>query len=153
MNAHALRSKFMGWVINDQRIDCWLWCGGRDQDGYGRFNNTELGTRIASRVAYILFIGPIPPGLMVLHKCDNPSCVNPRHLFLGTNKDNMRDAANKGRCCRGERQNNSKLTTEDVIAIRGEYQFRINSRTLAARYGCTQENILHVVKRTSWAHV
>lgn len=83
--------------------DCWEWVGGRNKDGYGSFWNGEhrdSGTPImvlAHRWAYESFIGPIPDGLYVLHHCDNPGCVNPNHLFTGTQADNVRDCEQKGR--------------------------------------------------------
>jgi hypothetical protein len=76
--------------------DCWHYCGGRSAFGYGRIMFDGLG-RYAHRISYELFVGPIPHGLFVLHTCDNPSCVNPEHLWLGNNTDNRRDCLAKGR--------------------------------------------------------
>ena len=75
---------------------CWLWMGARDPDGYGSFRVGSRGTH-AHRIAYALKVGHIPPGLSVLHRCDNPPCVRPDHLFLGTQLDNVNDMAKKGR--------------------------------------------------------
>ena len=86
-------------------VGCWEWAGGRDNDeGYGRIREGRGGSPflLTHRVAWELTQGPIPDGLMVLHKCDNPPCVRPDHLFLGTNTDNMRDASAKGRMQHGE---------------------------------------------------
>lgn len=88
--------------------DCWIWTGAKNRDGYGSFWNGERlagrngkrgGPRmvLAHRWSFAHFIGAIPAGLYVLHRCDTPSCVNPDHLFLGTQADNVRDCANKGR--------------------------------------------------------
>lgn len=76
--------------------DCWEWTGSADANGRGRFF-FEGKIRTAYRVAFTLFNGPIPDGMMVCHSCDNPSCVNPEHLWIGTGSDNMRDAVRKGR--------------------------------------------------------
>lgn len=86
--------------VNKRGLDeCWLWTGCRDFRGYGRIANSKppQAPLLASHVSWEINRGPIPEGLWVLHKCDNPPCVNPKHLFLGTHIDNMRDAKQKGR--------------------------------------------------------
>ena len=82
---------------------CWTWLGAKNNQGYGNFNVGGKFER-AHRIAYCLSIGEVPAGLFVLHHCDNPSCVNPKHLFLGTQKDNMQDCLKKGRFPVGERK-------------------------------------------------
>jgi len=76
---------------------CWLWTAGRDRFGYGQFTFPGNQHVLAHRASYMLFIGPIPDGMCVLHHCDTPPCVNPSHLWLGTNDQNMADMAMKGR--------------------------------------------------------
>ena len=103
----------------DRSGDCWLWTAVRNSDGYGNFKLN--GTMIkAHRVAYTLFLGPIPNGLHVLHRCDVPGCVNPNHLFLGTHMENMidREAKGRGHDKRGEANGRAKLTLQEVWQIR-----------------------------------
>jgi hypothetical protein len=90
------KEAFMEKVSPEPMSGCWLWTGSSNGNGYGvmRINNKQQG---AHRVAFELFVGPIPPGLMICHKCDNPPCVNPHHLFAGTALDNNRDMFAKGR--------------------------------------------------------
>lgn len=86
------------WQFVDKSGDCWVWTGARNKAGYGRFGQGG-DTRMvyAHRASYELHYGPVPTGMFVCHTCDNPSCVRPDHLFVGTRGDNMRDAHQKGR--------------------------------------------------------
>jgi hypothetical protein len=119
----------------------------------------------AHRFAYELAYGAIPPGLWALHHCDNPPCVRPDHLFLGTQSDNMLDAIHKGRRpavppgppggpLRGEHIRSSRLTAPGVRAIRERYAVGgVTQDALAAEYGVTQATISHIVLRKSWRHI
>lgn len=104
---HSDRDKFMTRVALIPFRECWEWIGMRTDNGRGAFYGTVLlspgpTTTGAHRIAYKLFVGPIPPGLFVLHRCDNPGCVRPDHLFLGTHADNVLDWIRKGRTTKGK---------------------------------------------------
>jgi len=135
--------------------DCWEWQGSKSFDGYGRLSVS--GKTIAShRISWVISNGKIPKDLCVLHRCDNPGCVNPNHLFLGTRKDNVYDAMRKNRRAnvQGENAGNSKLTEKDVISIREEYRAGgISQNQLARKYNVTQANIWMVIHRKSWWHI
>lgn len=133
---------------------CWRWTANTD-GRYGTLTVERGKSPVkAHRLSWQLVNGPIPKGLAVLHKCDNPSCVNPQHLFLGTQTDNMRDASRKGRIrtpgLRGAAHPNSKLTRDQAREIflrarAGEVHGRI-----AADYGISRDNVCVIAKRRSW---
>lgn len=135
--------------------ECWEWLGGRDSSGYGniRHEGRNLGTH---RVAYLLLVGPIPEGMRVLHKCDFPACINPEHLFLGTQQDNMDDMRAKGRndyiFNKGGRNGRASLTEQQVIEIKRQLSFSTNVG-LAAKYNVTQMVISHIRHRWTWKNV
>ena len=92
------------WEKTDKAGSCWIWVGTTNRDGYGNIGIDNKKTALTHRVAWMVTHGPIPVDLCVLHRCDNPRCVNPDHLFLGTQADNMRDMMLKGRSRKGRRQ-------------------------------------------------
>lgn len=117
---------------------CWEWMSRRNSAGYGQLYMSEAGRRKtwrAPRVAWLLSHGPIPPGLFVLHRCDNPPCVNPDHLFLGNTMDNAQDMMAKGRGPSGERNGNARLTAADVQDIRDRLARGEATRSIARIYG------------------
>lgn len=142
--------------------DCWLWTRTKNAEGYGHFKFNGK-TAKAHRISYMLTFGEIPNGLIVCHKCDNPSCVNPDHLFVGTNKDNSLDCASKKRCYMGgkppkpepgEKNPNSILNESDVLEIRREFCGRHGQKTLfAKKYGVDLATIRHVLIRKTWKHI
>ena len=143
--------------------DCWEWSGyrmrSRERSGvwYGQFRFRGRAF-LAHRVAWILTHGEIPNGSHVCHRCDNPGCVNPAHLFLGTQADNMADCARKGRApggsARGENGGLSKLSDEAVRSIRRRYAAgAVTQKQLAREYGVTRAAIGYVVRGDTWSHV
>jgi len=133
---------------------CWLWQGYRQSDGYGRVKK-GVGHVSAARVSYEMAHGPAPEGMWILHHCDNPPCVRPSHLFLGTRADNTADKMRKGREARGERMGRRvKLNTEKVIAIRMQYETgRANLVHLGRLYGVHPVTILRICQRKLWKHI
>lgn len=135
---------------------CWIWTGAKTLDGYGDIF-TGLGRGRAHRVSWELHNGAIPDGLQVLHHCDNPSCVNPTHLWLGNHAENMADMSKKKRgksnpAC-GENSTSSKLTNSDVMEIRKLRANGVTRRVLAEKYGVTEGTIGHIASRTTWKHL
>jgi hypothetical protein len=108
----------------------------------------------AHQYSYMLHNGEYEPGLVVCHRCDNPSCVNPKHLFLGTAKDNVTDAVRKGRMHLGEAHGAAKLTNEIVREVRRRYaDGGISLRKLAAEYGISDMALFHAIRGNTWKHV
>ncbi len=141
--------------------ECWEWTAFKNKDGYGYFK-FQKKTERAHRISWKLINGFIPKGLLVCHKCDNPGCVNPDHLFLGTNKDNKLDCVSKGRHFKdgkppilfGEKHGNHVLTAKKVLKIRKEYTGKYGEMTMfAKRYGVHRSAIYRVVKRINWKHI
>jgi len=156
------------WAFVQKTATCWNWTGKRDK-GYGKF--WWQGRSVtASRFAYEQLVGPLPAGSCVLHRCDNPACVRPDHLFAGTIADNTRDAIQKGRFdplaikrarkAQGRTNGRTKLTEEQVQEIRTRYR-RGNAphatgtslRALARRYGVTKYTVFSVLHGLTWRHL
>ena len=133
---------------------CWEWTAGKFSTGYGAF---KLSGRLqkAHRIAYELYVGKIPDGLCVCHRCDNPGCVRPDHLFLGTHADNARDKIDKGRGNQplGERNGQAKLTEAQVVAIRSRYAAGERQCDLAKECVVGHASIWRIVRRVTWASV
>ena len=135
---------------------CWEWQAAKLPDGYGQFAVTSTQIERAHRVAWTLIRGPIPAGLFVLHRCDNPGCVNPvRHLFLGTNADNMADMVTKGRSYRhrGERNGSSKLREDDVRAIRRLLASGVKPAKVAEQFSITRQHVSDLGSGRRWRHL
>ena len=130
---------------------CWEWVAGKNKDGYGQFH---LGGKQhgAARASYLIRGIDLPSDVFVCHTCDNPSCVNPEHLFLGSHSDNMQDMMSKGRkhSQAGERHSGVKLTEEDVRWIR---QLGCTQEKAANAFGVSRSTISLIRSGKLWAHV
>ena len=127
---------------NDPQM-CWLWTGAVNQRGYGLMLVWQGATKerdTAHRFSYKTYVGPIPPGMFVCHTCDNPSCCNPGHLFLGTAAENVADMHAKGRWP-------AKLTADELAEIRAS---AAPSRELGRKFGVTYQHILRIKRGISW---
>jgi hypothetical protein len=140
--------------------DCWEWQASKDQDNYGlvRIDGSCLK---AHRVSWQLTYGLIPKGLFCCHHCDNPSCINPGHLFLGTNQDNMTDMSLKGRSTKGQcfirgcEHGRHKLTEEQVLEIRKLHSLEshLSQAKLAVMFGVAATTINDIVSHRKWKHI
>lgn len=130
---------------------CWLWTGAKSSTGYGNMM-VKGKTKKPHRVAYELFIGKIPDDLFVMHSCDTPLCVNPDHLSVGTNADNMADMASKGRSVGwpGDSNPNARLTESDVAAIRSAKSGYGRIKKLAEKFGVTRHHIWLIRSQKTW---
>jgi len=134
---------------------CHLWTATVDSKGYGQIK-VDGKKELAHRIAWELKNnGPVPDGKCVLHHCDNPPCVNPNHLFLGTNADNVRDRDKKNRQAhqRGEQHGRHKLTDVDVLRIRRGYYADLTPKEIAKKLGVSCWTIYRVLSGVSWKHV
>lgn len=142
------------WDNVEKSKGCWKWTGSLRRE-YGRiFANYK--TISVHRFSYELHCGKIPKNKSVLHTCDNPPCVNPKHLFLGTHKDNMRDMIVKGRkrVGIGEQSTNPKLTEEKVLEIRRLYkEENMTLYKIAEIFNVSFQNISWIINRKSWKHI
>ena len=155
-----MSENFWSKVNKDAPNGCWEWTASRNRQGYGYFGvklapkNWKI--KKAHRVAYELTVGQVPDGLNVLHRCDNPPCVNPDHLFVGDQSVNMRDAVAKGRkigkALYGEANQYAKLTDAHVKIIKYVGN-RLSQKRLGEALGVSQTNIGHVLRGNTWSHV
>ncbi len=150
MTSRPLRERFNEKWELDVASGCHVWSAGTDISGYGRVFIGGRGSRLTHRVSWELSRGPIPAGLCVLHHCDNPPCVNPDHLFLGTHTDNARDRSNKGRSMRGSSHVDAKLSESDVVKI---LRSALRNCDLAEHYGVSRPQISRIRHRVDWRHV
>lgn len=152
-----LAERFWAKVQRRGADECWAWTGRLTSAGYGQISRgrkTE-GVISAHRLAYELANGPIPDGLIIRHRCDNPVCVNPAHLEVGTYADNMRDRDERGRTASlpGEAHPRARVTDADVREIRRLVGDQMGQRAVAERFGISQQAVSDIVTRRRWRHI
>lgn len=166
------------WKKVSKTKGCWLWTGHTIRGGYGvmRYTSSNRATT-AHRISYEIHVGPIPDGMFVLHRCDVPACVNPAHLFLGTQFDNMRDMVAKGRhysrthpetmargrrngrytkpesTLRGDQHPAAKLTSALVLEARAAHAAGESTAEIAGRLGFKFRTIQAAIRRENWTHI
>lgn len=166
-----LRETIESWAIPEPNSGCWLWLGALTPSGYGTLNAKKFGisTNRANRIAFMAFNGPmIPDGMQACHKCDNPACVNPNHLWLGTMKENNDDKIRKGRDARGlrqgthtmphtrlfgERAKHAKLSAEQVIAIRARPKVPGQAVSISRDYSLNKSTVYAILNGKTWKHL
>lgn len=162
---HRLESRFWVSVNKDgpvvSHVDgidvCWVWTSYKDRRGYGMLGVGGKGKALAHRIAWKLANGDIPPGMCVLHRCDNPSCVRASHLFLGTHADNMRDMVSKGRAksggCRGSGCGGAVLSEGKVEIVKARLADGVSTGQVARELGVSRGAILAISIGRTWTHV
>ncbi len=133
---------------------CWEWTGYRDKKGYGHVGYGRKKTTRAHRLSWFIASGKWPTP-NCLHKCDNPPCIRPSHLFEGDNADNTRDMVAKGRArpCRLEKNGRARLTIQKVREIRAELRRGVQQSVLASRFGIERSTMNHLAMGRTWAQV
>ncbi len=148
--------RFMNKVKKDESSGCWIWQAGIHKDGYGNFAPIGGRSGLAHRSSYRIFRGPIEKDKLVLHSCNNPPCVNPDHLRLGTDKENALDkimAGNSHNIPKGESSHYSKLLEEDIMNIRKKHAEGFSYVSISKNYEVTAETISNIVRRITWKHI
>ncbi len=146
--------RFMAQVLKTET--CWLWQGRLTNRGYGQISTGGRDGKILSahRASWELHFGPIPEGMVVCHHCDNRRCVNPRHLFLGTEEQNKRDMIRKHRNAIGERNGRAKLTEATVREMRDRFaQGGVTKTELARQYGIHRWTAIQILNGSAWKHL
>jgi len=149
------KQRFWDKVQIGNNNECWEWKAQLNEKRYGILWYNRKNTR-AHRMSWMIHHGDVPMGMCVLHKCDNPSCVNPAHLFLGTNKDNSVDMMRKGRNNppKGEDSYRAILTEKKVIKIRKLWSSGIwKQREIANMFGIDRSHVSEIVRRDIWKHI
>jgi len=154
---NTLKNRFYAKVLLPNESGCMIWTGGKNEKGYGLIHLNKKMNK-AHRIAYLIYYGYLPHDMEVMHSCDNPICVCPDHLSLGTHKENMTDAKNKNRTYlipprKGRLNNKTVLTEENVKEIRKLLQDGCRKKDLSRKFNVTMENIRCIELRKSWKHI
>lgn len=138
----------------DEKTGCWLWTASVAGKGYGQIKIPRQRRQVyAHRLSWLIHKGHLPDRMHVCHTCDNPRCVNPDHLFIGTSADNLQDMKEKGRHLYGERNGHVKLTDQDVREIRALLSAGATQQRVAGMYGVSQSAVWKIAHRERWAHI
>jgi hypothetical protein len=150
--AEPLIYRFLKYVeIGD---GCWIWKGPLTDDGYGQLHEKKHKRIVlAHRLAWELFVGPIPDAMCVLHHCDNPPCCNPKDLFLGTRVGNIRDMVSKGRQPMGSRHGRHKITEVTAREILALKESELTGVQVAKMFSLTQASVYFIWNRQTWRHI
>ena len=153
----SLEEKIKNNIKVDEKTGCWVWQGWwRSKQKKGFYGGIKVGgvSLLAHRVSYEFYNGKIPKGMLCCHKCDNTKCVNPEHLFLGTQDDNMKDMANKFRGTNGEKGRHSKLTSNMVEEIRfAAKRGNMLHREIASIFNVSTTTITNIINNKIWKHI
>lgn len=141
------------WKYVKKANGCWKWTGSKDNHGYGQIRIAVNRCEKAHRISWEIHNGPIPEGLWVLHKCDNPECCNPEHLFTGTLQDNIMDMVKKGRQSKGSAKKISKLSESTVEQLRIDRKSGMSYSQLAIKYGVSVATAFNAANHKTWKHV
>lgn len=145
----SFKCRFLGYI---KKNECWEWIGTKEKDGYGLFLINKKMKR-AHRVSYELFKKPIEKGMLILHSCNNTSCVNPDHLREGTVQENSNDMISANRSLKGSKHHKAKLNEEDVKKIRELARKGQSQQVIANIFGITQVNVSIILRGNSWKHL
>lgn len=146
-----LSARIESHIERDPNSGCWLWSAGVDKNGYGKTAIDGWHMR-AHRASFLIANGFLPPHLEVCHSCDTPACINPSHLWLGTNAQNQGDAAIKGRR-KGSKNKNARIVESDTIEIRARCDAGENPKIVCKDYGISWSQIYRIWRKEFWQHV
>lgn len=148
----SLADRFQSYCSEPNEHGCVIWLGCKTPKGYGHLAKVTVNQseQIAHRIAYALYVGEIPKGAHVLHRCDVPSCVNPEHLFVGTNADNVADKVAKGRSFLGIKAAKVRLSERDAADIKYQLQLGTTQKTLADKYHVHPSTIGAIATGKTW---
>lgn len=151
----TLADRFWDKVDRRGPDDCWLWTRATNEHGYGvmRPEGKRSGPTIKAHRVSLILAGVDIDGLLIRHSCDNPPCVNPAHLSVGTRADNSADMVSRGRQARGSRSGSSRLTEREVVEIRARRTDGALQRDLAAEYGVSRTTISQIANGKTWTHI